>query len=575
MASSNFTSGITLNLHFLVFLYLVAMACTAVFAGACMEYRRQGVVRSYLAMMILYICWLAGNLFLLLSPDPAQKEIYAHLRIIFLALIPPFWVYFTRELFRAPGKKNISKYFSLLFVVPILIIAFSVIMGPSDYLFRNIQPFTALGIETLRWNAGPVLIVHLIYSYSLLIWSSYYCIKGLKYQKGLKPRYSFLLLFSLALFMSVEVLGYFFIPELRFLGIPALTQVLSSMAFYYILHRQQVVRSFSQENHILFESLPTPVILVDRHEEVVLYNSRARDLFSFNLSSVGLKVLDILPEQMTRDLPPLDSIGQGFIVSLNANPLELQLARYFEVISEVFGNDSLYSGGRLLIFNEVTELKRTTQANQRLMSLMSHDLLGNLSSLEVLSRNKSDTHWGLIGDTARSSVDLLKNLLLWSSTQGSLYQPNRAMLSVKQLIHSCLQPFHSVAESRKIHLNLVAGPEDLQINVDAKMFAAILRNILSNAIKYAPAQTAIDIDYIKTEQNTLIRVRDRGPGIDKAVLKGIFALGGDKPLAPESYSEGYGIGLFIILHFLKLHGGNLEIVSLPSGGCLVTAIFPS
>ncbi len=568
-------TDLTLDLHVLVIVYLLAMIFSAIFAGACMEYRQQSVVKAYLAIVFLYVGWLAGNLFLLLSPDFAQKQMFAHLRIIFLALIPPCWVYFMKELFRPPGKKTTSKCFAAIFIVPALVIAVSLFYGPSPILFKDIEPFTAFGISTLRWNAGPLLNVHLVYSYVLLVISSYYCLTGLKYHRGLKLRYGFLILISLILFAAVESVGMLWIPEIRFLGIPALTQVFSSVAFYYVLHRQQVVQSFSQNNHVLFESLPTPVVLVDRHEKVILFNSRARNLFSFNISSVGLKLYDLLPPQMARDLSALDAIGKGHIVSLNSDDFDPQAERYFEVISEAFKHDSLYGEGRLLIFNEVTELQKTTQTNQRLMSLMSHDLLGNLSSLEMLSRNKSEMHWGLITDTIRSSVDLLKNLLLWSSTQGNFYQPNREWLPAKELIQECLQQFRSIAESKQLSLKLSEMSDDIQLNVDAKMFAAILRNILSNAIKHAPVNSTIDIDCLKNEANILIRVRDRGPGIDKAIVKEIFTHSGDKPLARDSSSEGYGIGLFVILQFLKLHGGKLEVSSLSSGGCSVTAVFPS
>lgn len=564
-----------LNPSWLIFLYVLVVIVSAFFAGACLEYRNQAIVKVYLTLMGLYILWVLANLFLILAPEFNEKQIFATLRLVFISLIPPCWVYFTRELFATPDDRKMSKLFFGFLIIPSALFIAGLSDSLSGYMFSEIKPLMAFGIPVLKWRPGILMKLHFIQSYSLLLVSTYYCVKGFQRYKGLKIRYGVFILFSLALYIFLELFGYLFSPEFRFLGFPSLAQVLSTVAFYYALHHQQVVRSFSQNNHVLFESLPMPVLLIDSKDQVVLFNSRARDDFSFKVSSVGQNAYDILPSDITQDLPPPSLIRPGHIVGTSIGLSSTQEKKYFEITSEPFNHRSLLGQGRILLFKEVTELKEMTQTNQRLMSLMSHDLLGNISSLEMLSRNKSVLHWDLIADNAKSAADLLKNLLLWSSTQGSFYQPHMETFSMMHQVGATVDSLVPVAESKNIQIEICDNGENILMNADKKMFAAILRNILSNSIRHAPVGSIVQVACIKTSDLISLSVRDQGPGIDSSIVKEILAYNGDKPLHRYSSSGGYGIGLFVINHFIKLHNGRLEISSNVGKGCTVTALFPA
>lgn len=552
----------------LMSLFLLSAFCCVFLAGACFEYRRQKAVRIYTAIMLLYVGWSLANLLVILSSDLEVKEFFARLRFIFISPLPPLWIYFSRELFKKPGQDLHNPYLKGLFIVPVFIWIAALSSSLKHFIIQSYEPFEVFGISTIRWIIGPLGQLHIAYSYILLGFVFYICIAGVRSQEDRKPLYAMLTMAGLFIYILPELSGFLFFPEVRFLGLPLLGQVFSSIIFYYILHRQAAVRSFSQNNDLLFEALPTPAVLFSRDEKLILYNSRAQNLFQLNLASVGQTFKNAMPSYITDNM---ELHSSGAIIEKK----DSSSAKYYKVICEPVRNTFLDGEGVLIIFKDVSELKRFTQINQRLLSLISHDLLGNLSSLSHLIVKRDEKYWDVLAESVRSSVDLVKNILLWSSNQGGLYQISKEPIQVMELLCQAVEQLRPVLHEKNISVQGSALRNETVVCVDVKMFLAIVRNTLSNAIKYSPKGSSVDIEFERIEQNYHLRIIDRGPGIENSRVHSILNQSEFRPLNKELKSDGYGIGLFLSLQFLRLHKGHLEISSVQDGwGCKVTAIFP-
>lgn len=213
------------------------------------------------------------------------------------------------------------------------------------------------------------------------------------------------------------------------------------------------------------------------------------------------------------------------------------------------------------------------QINQRLMSLMSHDLLGNLSSMAMLTHHHSDQHWDLLRQSSRSSVDLIKNLLLWSAHEGDFYRCSKEPVRLGTLVSEAVRQAQPAMSSKNLCVEGAGLKDETLVLVDIKMFQAILRNLLSNAIKYSPAGGKIEI-HSKIEDGMVhLGIFDQGPGFDIERVKKILDQRG-RPSSELSSAEGYGIGLFLVIQFLKLHGGHLDVDTAKGWGGRVVVVFP-
>lgn len=534
-------------------LFLGAAIACAFFAGACLEFRRQQVVQIYMLIMFLYLGWALLNLLMLFSSSMPHIELFARTRFLFISPLPPLWAYFSNELFSQGNHHKTSKYFGLLFIPTALIFTALSIPSLHHLIITDIQPFNAFGIYTIRWRLGPLGQLHVLYSYVVLSGVIYLCAKGSRRQNDHRRPYGKMLLVGLAIYIIPETIGFQLVPEIRFLGLPLLSQIFTAFVFYYILHRQQVVRSFSSSHNSLFESLPTPVVLINRDNRISLFNPKAGQIFNLNLSSVGKKIEDALPEELLEHWSLIKSNSQNWILETFS---EKQEPKYHEVIYQSFNHPALDEQGSLLALNDVTNLKKNTQITQHLLSLMSHDLLGNLSSLAHLISHKDERYWGLISESSQSSLDLVRNILLWSATQGDLYKAFKEPLPASRVIQMAIEQVRPLAHEKNIQI-VTDKFEDYILYADKKMLLSILRNLLSNALKHAPAHSTIQITSEIAEDFFHLTIIDQGPGMSPDLAQKILLQASSDKL--HSNSDGYGIGLFLVMQFLKLHQGHLNI----------------
>lgn len=550
--------------------FITAVACCAFLAGASFEYRKQKAVQLYLLIMFLYLGWAFSNLSTLLSSDLAAKAFFARTRFLFISPTLPLWIYFAYELFARKSPKPLSKYFALTFLPTVLVYVAWAVPSLHSLILQNVEPFNAYGVEVVRWQLGPLGKFLFTYSYSCLGVVIYFVVKDYRKQPTYHRFYGLLMMTAMMCYVIPEAIGIVFIPEVRFLGMPLLVQIFAAMSFYYVLHRQQVVKSFSATNNVLFESLPTPVVLISRHNKIALFNSKASTLFNFNFSSVGKNIEALLPESLLDWLKDAPTKHKGHILQIG----HTHCATYHEVVYEELTHPALDGQGYLLAFNDVTQMKKTTQGNQQLLSLISHDLLGNLTSLSQLAAGRNHEHWDLISDAARSSVDLVKNILLWSSTQGGIYALSKEPVKIADIVNTAKEHIRPFLVEKSIQLQGTALNETLQIAADKKMLLAILRNLLSNAIKYSPNNSIITVDCQRKDQNLHLSIIDQGPGMSAQQVKDLLTHYELSTTPHASSNDGYGIGLFLVIQFLKMHNGSLQIEHKENIGFEVRASLP-
>jgi signal transduction histidine kinase len=233
------------------------------------------------------------------------------------------------------------------------------------------------------------------------------------------------------------------------------------------------------------------------------------------------------------------------------------------------------------------ELAKMNADKDRFFSIVAHDLRAPFSPLLGTSRLMSNmpdstptTQFqmmaGSIYRSAQTIFNLLENLLHWSHLQREGIKPKPKALDLNQLVDMNVELLSEVAVRKDIALQNKVS-DGITVYVDGNMLDAILRNVISNALKFTPNGGQVTISTcLNPESATLaeIWVADTGVGIKPEDIEKLFKLGQPHTTLGTDYEKGTGLGLIICREMVEKNGGQLWIESEVEQGTTVKFTVP-
>lgn len=217
------------------------------------------------------------------------------------------------------------------------------------------------------------------------------------------------------------------------------------------------------------------------------------------------------------------------------------------------------------------DLKQLNADKDRFMQILAHDLrdpftalLGFtsllLEDLREYTTDEIEAQITLINQSAHSTFNLLNDLLLWSNSQAGKLAFQPKSLNFTAICKEIIEKQQNQAVSKKIEIKLLENDIG-DLLADKDMFKLILRNLISNAIKFSPKKGLISINAEKTQNNLIITVSDNGVGI--SVDNQIKLWDTTKPYTTKGTEkeEGTGFGLLLCKEFVEKHGGKIWVES--------------
>lgn len=232
--------------------------------------------------------------------------------------------------------------------------------------------------------------------------------------------------------------------------------------------------------------------------------------------------------------------------------------------------------------NESNEqLKAAVATRDTMMSILSHDLRSPLlllsSSMELmrpskLSLEEQEKLILQLRNRTQQTLSLVDNLLLWSRNQAESVKfvpVDLPIADIRKLITTYTQLLQS---EKDVHLTLDC-PVDGIVYADKDLLDCILRNIISNAYKFTPRGQTVSIRIFPAGNQWQFSVKDSGAGMSAEMVQRLR--NGDSFTTLGTANEkGHGLGLRLVKDFLKLHGTDLEIVSVPAQGSEFSFLLP-
>lgn len=231
------------------------------------------------------------------------------------------------------------------------------------------------------------------------------------------------------------------------------------------------------------------------------------------------------------------------------------------------------------------QLKDANHAKERLIALLSHDLRGPVNSLVLLLETMVDYYDELSEEnkkkylntcikSGKNTVNLMETLLDWARLQSNEKKVEPEETALIPLVLETLEPVMPAAVNKKIKI-VTQISEDISIYADKYMIATVIRNLITNAIKFTPQNGIVTIKSEKAiNGRVLITVEDTGVGIKKEDISKIFDITSGFTTPGTDKEKGSGFGMILCKEFVEINKGTIKIESETGKGAKIIFELP-
>ncbi|MFP4555525.1 MAG: ATP-binding protein [Bacteroidales bacterium] len=217
------------------------------------------------------------------------------------------------------------------------------------------------------------------------------------------------------------------------------------------------------------------------------------------------------------------------------------------------------------------ELEALNSTKDKFFAIIAHDLKNPFSTVLGLSELLAKEFENFDSESLRNFItqiykysnntfNLLENLLQWSMVQTGRMPLRPKMVNMKSIIEENVELLSGNAKNKNIDIHVVSC-NDCTAYVDVNQITTVVRNLISNAIKFTPTNGNIEITVESKDDYWKIVVKDNGIGIAKDDLDKLFLIDSNPTTIGTSQEEGTGLGLILCKEFVERNGGEIWVES--------------
>jgi len=353
------------------------------------------------------------------------------------------------------------------------------------------------------------------------------------------------------------------------------------------------------ENLVLLEKVLTlkdiDVSFADNGQDALIFAEKEPpDLILLDIAMPGMDGFEVCiklkENDLTKEIP---------VIFLTASRDEEETVRALEMgavdfVSKPFSSKELMT--RVITHIELYRAKREIdEANIRLnnlcatkdkfISLLSHDLRGVLSNIagyakilmdegEEIDGEQIKKFTGTIFNTASGGYSLLENVLKWVRSMDGKLEPDPGKLNLREVVNTNIVNFKDEAEKKNISL-LSDIDKKIIVFADGNMLDTVLRNLISNAVKFTEKGGEVRIIARDTGDKTEISVIDNGTGIKQEDIDRLFRVDENFSSKGTDGEPGSGFGLILCREFVEKNNGEIRVESREGEGSAFIFTVPS
>ena len=234
----------------------------------------------------------------------------------------------------------------------------------------------------------------------------------------------------------------------------------------------------------------------------------------------------------------------------------------------------------ILLQNE--QLEHLNSEKNKLMSIIAHDLRGPLSNIQNyleligeygLDKEEREVVEGDLLTVTQNTLNMLSKLLIWSKSQMDGVTVKLTGLNLSEALKNTLELERIMALKKEIGLTYGLTP-DISVVADSDMLQLVVRNLVSNAIKFTPRGGKVEVKTQMANHECCISITDNGRGIPLEQQADIFSLKAGSTYGTAN-EKGVGLGLILCKDFTEQQGGRISFESTPGKGSTFYVFMPS
>jgi len=327
-------------------------------------------------------------------------------------------------------------------------------------------------------------------------------------------------------------------------------------------------------------SMVEGVVAVDEKQRVLFANRAARSLLDMQtVNPVGRPIWEIFRH------PRIDEVVSTVLAGGETPALEIDLPRKHAVVAVMASRlPGKPSSGVVLVFHNVTDLRRLENIRREFVSNVSHELKTPLTAIQAYTETLLDGALDepehrvrfveRIAEQANRLHALIQDLLRLARIESGENVFDVRAVPLKPIVEACLEEHSAVAESKSQRLSAEPAADEISVMADEEGLHTILSNLIDNAVKYTQESGAIAVRWRAENGAAIIEVEDNGPGIPVEHQPRIFERFYRVDRARSRDVGGTGLGLSIVKHLVQVFGGGIEIRSQAGQGTTFSVRLP-
>jgi len=364
--------------------------------------------------------------------------------------------------------------------------------------------------------------------------------------------------------------------------------------------------SISQKNlSLIFDHLPVLISYLDTDLHYRFVNKTHEDWLGISMDDIyGKSIRELVSEKAYKKIEfNIGKAAEGEIINFESVREINGIDRFLNSTIIPHRDENKKTKGYFSIVSDISELKirehkikeqnaelaELNATKDKFFSIIAHDLKNPFSSLlgfsEILYKEYDDFEESsrkkfikAIYESSENTYKLLENLLEWSRSQSGRIEFNPSVVNIKRMVNENLILVNQFAMEKNIRLRSSIH-EDLFVSTDRDLINTIIRNLLTNALKFTPQKGEV-IVYGKVVTDELnsewieVSVKDSGVGILSENIEKLFRIDKQYSMKGTSGESGTGLGLLLCKEFIEKCNGKIWVESQVQKGSIFKFMIP-
>src|SRR5437870_7087259 len=332
-------------------------------------------------------------------------------------------------------------------------------------------------------------------------------------------------------------------------------------------------------NRAIFSAMRDGLLVVDAERRITLLNAALQELFALKDDPLGASFLETL-----RDANVEEAISETF---RRREPVQREIVianRQLQINSVPMGKDNGDIVGAVVLFHDITELKRADEMRRDFVANVSHELRTPLSILHgyietmqydpKMPRAECDRILEVMEQHSTRLGLLANDLLTLAQLESGSSRLHVSEIDLTQFFAGLIRDWKKEFLTKDLKAIFDVAANVPLLRADEARLREVFDNLLDNAVKYSSKKGEVRLQAARRGDETVLSVSDYGVGIGQEDLPRIFERFYRADKARSRELGGTGLGLSIVKHIAQLHGGRVEAESEVGRGTTIRIVLP-